>query len=281
MAISCEAKTTLYWSRFLFVGILGLFAPIGMSLHAQESPPSTIHEAVRDIGRALTEGALDAIGAKPPAPRNIHIDTSTRPTDSAVWLPGYWRWDSVDRKFKWVDGVWREPPPGMKWYPGDWQATDRGWVWVRGYWAPVERPTLIVTPDPPPPPRDVTRPPKPGDGFLWIAGHWSFNNGKFDWTAGEWRKVPDPGFIWVDGGWTRTPKGYKYLPGYWDRKADKRIHDGLPPGHGGIPPGHGGTPPGQAKKADKGVPPGQAKKAGPAKGPKGVPPGHRKDKPGK
>ncbi len=269
MATSCEANTLRIWPRFLFAGVLGLIGPIGMNLHAQESPPSTIHEAVRDIGRALTEGALDAIGAQPPPPRQIQIDITARPTDSAVWISGYWRWDPVDREYEWVDGVWREPPPGMTWYPGEWQTTDRGWVWVRGYWAPAERSTLVLVPQPPPPPREETRPPIPGDEYFWVSGHWAFDENGFLWVSGEWREVPKPGYVWVDGSWTHTPKGFKYLPGYWDRATAKRVYDGAPPGHGGAPPGHGGTPPGLAKKA------------GPGKGPKGVPPGHRKGKSGR
>jgi len=256
-------------TRFILGSVACMLVPGVVAANAQDLPPDAIHEAVRDIGRALTEGALDAIGVEPPPPREIHVEIETRPAETAVWIPGYWRWNPVANDYEWLDGVWREPPPAMEWHPGEWRPTDSGWVWVRGYWAPADRSTLISTPQAPPPLREEPQPPRPGETFTWVPGHWSFDENGFIWVSGEWREVPEPGFVWVAGEWMRKPDGYVFLPGYWDRKSDARIYDGLPPGHGGIPPGHGGTPPGQAKKSD------------PGKGPKGVPPGHRKDKPGK
>jgi hypothetical protein len=57
------------------------------------------------------------------------------PGPTAVWTPGYWRWDPEQQSYTWVSGQYAEPPHALTaWVPGHWQQEPRGWIWVEGHW---------------------------------------------------------------------------------------------------------------------------------------------------
>lgn len=71
------------------------------------------------------------IRTAPPPPH--HYSIPPRPSVSAVWISGYWRW--MDVEFTWVDGHWdRNPPPNKRWRDGRWAHTAQGWYWMPGGW---------------------------------------------------------------------------------------------------------------------------------------------------
>jgi hypothetical protein len=60
------------------------------------------------------------------------------------------------------------------------------------------------------------RPPRPGDGFLWIEGEWFWNGSGYHWRDGYWAQ-PHNGFRWNPGDWKRRPNGWYWQPGRWRR----------------------------------------------------------------
>ena len=65
-------------------------------------------------------------------------------------------------------------------------------------------------------PADViyTRPPAPGEGYIWINGDWYWNGGRYEWREGRWDR-PRPGRIWHDGSWYQTRRGWRWNRGHW------------------------------------------------------------------
>jgi hypothetical protein len=68
---------------------------------------------------------------------------------------------------------------------------------------------------PPPPLRVETFGPAPGPDFLWVSGHWGWNNGAYMWTPGRWEHRPRAHAVWVIPRWERRSGRYEFHPGYW------------------------------------------------------------------
>ena len=85
-------------------------------------------------------------------------------------------------------------------------------------WTPIPDPVAPhsvsnkppTTPPPPPKAEEVTV----RAGFIWISGHWTYYDEKWDWQAGHWERER-AGMIWRDGGWTREGDHYVWVPGEW------------------------------------------------------------------
>src|SRR5664279_4445548 len=45
----------------------------------------------------------------------------------------------------------------------------------------------------PPPMRYETRPPMPGNGYVWIDGYWGVRGNRYVWNSGRWDRPPYPG----------------------------------------------------------------------------------------
>jgi len=69
---------------------------------------------------------------KPPAPK-MEVK-APKPFNSAVWIPGHWKWNQREQSFIWERGHWIRPRPGKVWIQGYWQKTPWGYVWVTGHW---------------------------------------------------------------------------------------------------------------------------------------------------
>lgn len=68
----------------------------------------------------------------PPAPRAEAV--TPQPTSGAVWIPGYWSYES-GRNYEWVAGHWEIPPAGTRTFqPPEWRRQNNGYVYVRGHW---------------------------------------------------------------------------------------------------------------------------------------------------
>ena len=69
---------------------------------------------------------------QPPAKPSERIPR--RPSEDAVWVSGYWIYNSNDR-YEWEPGRWEIPPRGCTAYvPPHWTRQGNGYVYMRGYW---------------------------------------------------------------------------------------------------------------------------------------------------
>jgi hypothetical protein len=71
-----------------------------------------------------------------------------------------------------------------------------------------------VAPGPPPPPRVVVMPARPG--HVWVRGHWAWRGGRWVWTNGRYERVRH-GYKWMPGHWQPTNRGHRWVPGRWVR----------------------------------------------------------------
>lgn len=70
----------------------------------------------------------------PPPPAKPSEIIPSRPSDDAVWVSGYWIYNSNDR-YEWEPGRWEIPPQGCTSYvPPHWTRQGNGYVYMRGYW---------------------------------------------------------------------------------------------------------------------------------------------------
>ncbi|MCU0662370.1 MAG: YXWGXW repeat-containing protein [Myxococcota bacterium] len=77
-------------------------------------------------------------------------------------------------------------------------------------------PQPIYVSTPPPPVKVEIQPPAPSAGYVWIEGHWDWNDADTSW-------------VWVEGTWTRPPKeGWQWVPPKFDDREDNDVYT---PGH--------------------------------------------------
>ncbi len=57
-----------------------------------------------------------------------------RPTPRAVWISGYWMWDSNLLQWIWMDGYWDLHPRASIWIPGRWIDEGGLSIWIEGRW---------------------------------------------------------------------------------------------------------------------------------------------------
>lgn len=80
-----------------------------------------------DVEAGLT---THAPGAPPPAVVEM---PGTPPASGAVWVAGYWQWDSSS--WVWVKSSWQLPPqPQAEWRPAEWSVEASGAVLLPGGW---------------------------------------------------------------------------------------------------------------------------------------------------
>ncbi|MEO5684149.1 MAG: YXWGXW repeat-containing protein [Chitinophagaceae bacterium] len=65
-------------------------------------------------------------------------------------------------------------------------------------------------------PADViyTRPPAPGQGYVWINGDWYWRGNGYEWREGRWDRGR-VGRSWNEGNWMQTRRGWKWNRGHW------------------------------------------------------------------
>lgn len=81
---------------------------------------------------AVTNIYVEGQPPLPPAPQAETV--TTRPSSDAVWVPGYWSYDS-GQNYSWVAGHWEIPPSGYSTFmPPQWRPQGNGYVYVRGHW---------------------------------------------------------------------------------------------------------------------------------------------------
>ena len=158
----------------------------------------------------------------PPQPEN----PGRRP--GYEWMPGSYRW--VEGRYVWAPGRWEPARPGYRLVPGSWGLRGDRYVWNSETWvasgfvptpAPAPQPAPQPAPAPvydgptqaPPPPRTESYGP-PRAGFIWVRGHWKWQNGRYEWVAGHWDRQRARQ-TWYDAKWELRGNVWVYTPGGW------------------------------------------------------------------
>lgn len=178
------------------------------------------HDAIsdtRDVTYYTTE-----VNTAPPEPLKETEYLAARPNDDAVWIPGYWYWNSNTGEYEWINGVWRRPIPNNTWHEGEWVNVGDSYVWHAGYWGPESQSEPIYAETAPPARRDED--PEKAPGVVWVPGEWKYEDGQYVWVEGSWQQPLDHDMTWVTGAWVNTVSGYRYIPGHWDYTDDTRTY---------------------------------------------------------
>jgi len=84
--------------------------------------------------------------------------------------------------------------------------------------APIDPTTasadVVIVSSAPPVPRHESVPKRPGPGYVWIGGHWTYE-GLWVWRHGYWARPPRGKSAWVPGRWEPRSKGWVWIEGYW------------------------------------------------------------------
>ena len=213
------------------VGTLALEVPMFDPL-PQYNPAATPAET--NAVRPTTEGPLheaflspakdrDPVYADkaPPSPINERPGVDP-PSESAVWIPGYWEWNPGSKDYVWATGTYRNPPPGRFWVNGYWKRDDKGWYRVPGFWSDRQTDRIDWKKNGPPadhPEEEIG--PSPGADHFYIPGHYAPDGEGVTWKKGYWAKA-QAGWSWVPAQWVHQPEGWAFQEGYWDRTLEDR-----------------------------------------------------------
>ncbi len=196
--------------------------------NAQPVPPEDVdvltrgpvHEAYAEPVPYTPQPGYQAPQAPPP---NINeIPPDEQPQGPQVeWVPGYWNWDSDSRRYIWVSGTWRVPPPGCSWVPGYWNQGPDGYRWVPGFWTSSDPTQIEYLPQPPANLEEGPSGPAPSEDVVWVPGNWVWSNGRYLWRHGIWTPA-QANWVYVPAHYNWTPYGYVYIPGHWDYTLEHR-----------------------------------------------------------
>ena len=75
-------------------------------------------------------------------------------------------------------------------------------------------PTVYVVRKPPPLRVEVISV-APSPSHVWIAGHWGWQGGDYQWVPGHWAVRPHACAVWAPDHWKHTRRGYVWIPGHW------------------------------------------------------------------
>lgn len=81
------------------------------------------------------EATTTILMAEPPPPPGMPSEVIPhRPSNEAVWVSGYWIYNSNSR-YEWAPGRWEIPPPRCRAFvPPHWARRSNGYVYMQGYW---------------------------------------------------------------------------------------------------------------------------------------------------
>lgn len=181
-----------------------------------------VHEAIGGPHPDLESAELVYVDHAPPPYVEETIVYESRPSPEAIWVPGYWYYPPVIRRYVWVTGCWRIPPRGMVWRSGRYGLHHGRRFWISGFWTGSGT-TLTYAHIAPPPLRVeiVDYDLRPSPSHLWTGGYWHWTDHRYRWTPGRWR-IRQPGRIWIPPRYRRTVRGYACVPGYFDRPVHAR-----------------------------------------------------------
>ena len=74
------------------------------------------------------------VAEPPPPPSRPSEGIPRRPVPDAIWVGGYWVYNSNDR-YEWAPGRWEIPPYGCTAFvPPHWARQGNGYIYMHGYW---------------------------------------------------------------------------------------------------------------------------------------------------
>ena len=184
-------------------------------------PSIPLNEAV--VGPAPVPADYSADTAPPPPASE---EQPPSPATGDVWVPGYWWWSVPLKRYAWVSGAWRDPPPEQVWTPGLWTSAPSGrFVWIPGFWgAPGTPAPVAIVAAPPAPQSEAPPPPPPGVGFVWTPGYHAYRGDRYVWVEGSYARPPREGLGWIEPRYVGVGGHYYFQPGRWDQ----------PPTHRGV-----------------------------------------------
>jgi len=77
---------------------------------------------------------------------------------------------------------------------------------------------IRITTGHPPAVRHEHRSARPGPDYVWVAGFWNDNGGRWEWVPGRWDR-PEVSARWVSPRYIRSEGGYIYEPGHWSNQT--------------------------------------------------------------
>jgi len=180
-----------------------------------------VHEGFAEMLR-LTPQPIPPVAGEPPQPIN-ESPADVRPDNpNAEWLPGYWGWDGEGKRFIWISGSWRVPPPGTRWVPGYWANAATGAQRVPGFWVAANTEQINYLPAPPAYEDEGVDPDAPPSAdVFWVPANWAFANAKYNWEPGYWARMVQ-GWMWIAAHYQWTPQGYVFVDGRWDYPINER-----------------------------------------------------------
>jgi len=57
---------------------------------------------------------------------------------------------------------------------------------------------------------------QPSPDYLWVPGHWTWRDSRYEWMAGHWEIPPHANAVWVGPRWDPEGGGYRFYEGYWN-----------------------------------------------------------------
>jgi hypothetical protein len=91
--------------------------------------------------------------------------------------------------------------------------------------------TPVVYSDPPAP---QAEPVEVRPGFVFIRGHWNWQNGRWAWLAGHWERER-AGQAWTEGRWEHRGNSWQWIDGSWTASTTATVTvTTAPPVEGGV-----------------------------------------------
>jgi hypothetical protein len=75
--------------------------------------------------------------------------------------------------------------------------------------------TVVVTQSPPALQPEVVLA-RPSSQYVWLAGYWTWRDGRYEWMAGHWEIPPGSSSAWVSPRWEQEGNAYRFYEGYWN-----------------------------------------------------------------
>jgi hypothetical protein len=75
--------------------------------------------------------------------------------------------------------------------------------------------TTIVTEAPPLGQSDVALA-RPGPKDVWLTGHWTWREARYQWITAHWELPPNSSAVWVAPRCEQQGNVYKFTEGYWN-----------------------------------------------------------------
>lgn len=68
----------------------------------------------------------------------------------------------------------------------------------------------------------------PGQGYVWMSGHWNSENGQWRWVAAHWELPPSRSATWIGGHWVASAGNWVWVNGAWNVSDAQQAQAGPP-----------------------------------------------------